>query len=187
MCFDHDSGPPIALGERAFTAADLTLTARDGNQFSAYEANGAEKSNAAIVVLPDVRGLFSFYKDLTECFAGAGHDAIAIDYFGRTTGMVERTNDWEFWPHVYATTFEGVRDDVTATVSRLRAGNPGAARLHGRILFRGVELVASSGQRARVVRGHRVLRQTPTGRGSQRADRQGARHDLSGAGLDGGR
>ena len=124
MCFDHDSGPPIALGERAFTAADLTLTARDGNEFSAYEANGAEKSNAAIVVLPDVRGLFSFYRDLTGCFAGAGHDAIAIDYFGRTAGMVERTNDWEFWPHVYATTFEGVRDDVTAAVSRLRAGNP---------------------------------------------------------------
>ena len=124
MCFDHDSEPPIEAGDRAITGNDLTLTARDGNEFMAFEANGGEKSSAAIIVLPDVRGLFQFYKDLASRLAQAGHDALAIDYFGRTAGLGERTNDWDFWPHVNDTTFEGVRDDVTAAVSRVRAGSP---------------------------------------------------------------
>ena len=124
MCFDHDSAPPIDAGDRPITTNDLTLTARDGNEFMAFEANGDERSTAAIIVLPDVRGLFQFYKDLASRFAQAGHDALAIDYFGRTAGLGERTNDWDFGPHVSDTTFEGVRDDVTAAVSRVRAGNP---------------------------------------------------------------
>ena len=123
MCFDHDSEPPIEAGDREITTNDLTLTARDGNEFMAFEAYGAVKSQAAIVVLPDVRGLFQFYKDLASRFAQAGHDSIAIDYFGRTAGLGERTNDWDFRPHVNDTTFEGVRDDGTAAVSRVRAGN----------------------------------------------------------------
>ena len=127
MCFDHDSEPPIEAGDRPITTNDLTLTARDGNEFMAFEANGGSKSKAAIVVMPDVRGLFQFYKDLASRFAQAGHDALAIDYFGRTAGLRERTNDWDFWPHVHDTTFEGVRDDVTAAVSRVRAGNPDRA------------------------------------------------------------
>lgn len=124
MCFDHDSEPPIAAGDRSITTHDLTMTARDGNQFMAFEAYDEERSRAAIVVLPDVRGLFQFYKDLAARFAQAGHDAIAIDYFGRTAGLGERSNDWDFWPHVHDTTIEGVRDDVSAAVNRVRAGNP---------------------------------------------------------------
>lgn len=124
MCFDHDSEPPGVAGDRAITTHDLTVTAGDGNEFMAFEAYGEEKSRAAIVVLPDVRGLFQFYKSLAARFAQAGHDAIAIDYFGRTAGLGERSNDWDFWPHVHETTLEGVRDDVTAAVSRVRAGNP---------------------------------------------------------------
>ena len=124
MCFDNDSEPPVAAGDRAITTADLTMTTADGNELMAYEAYGAEKSRAGIVVLPDVRGLFQFYKDLAARFAQAGHDAIAIDYFGRTAGLSERSSDWDFWPHVEATTPDGVRDDVTAAVSHLRADNP---------------------------------------------------------------
>ena len=123
MCFDPDSTPPVPPGDRPISTTDLTLTARDGNEFAAFEASGADKSPAAVVILPDVRGLYQFYKDLACRFAQAGHDAIAIDYFGRTAGIGERTNDWDFWPHVEQTTFEGVRDDVTAAVSRVRAGN----------------------------------------------------------------
>jgi carboxymethylenebutenolidase len=124
MCFDHDSEPPIAAGDREITTRNVTLTAQDGNEFMAFEAYGEEKSKAAIVVLPDVRGLFSFYKGLAARFAQAGHDAIAIDYFGRTAGLGERPNDWDFWPHVEDTTMEGVRDDVAAAVSRVRADDP---------------------------------------------------------------
>ena len=127
MCFDHDSEPPVPAGEREATGRDLTLTARDGNRFAAFEAAGDPASESAVVVLPDVRGLYRFYKELAMRFAEAGHDAVAIDYFGRTAGIGERSNDWDFWPHVYGTTFAGIRDDVTAAVSHVRAGRPDRA------------------------------------------------------------
>lgn len=124
MCFDHDSEPPVAAGDRPVTSRDLNLTADDENVFMAYESFGAEPSSSAVVVLPDVRGLFQFYKDLAERFAEAGHDAIAIDYFGRTAGIGERTDDWDFQPHVEATTVGGIRSDVAAAVDRLRQDDP---------------------------------------------------------------
>jgi carboxymethylenebutenolidase len=124
MCFDHDSTPPIPDGGQPITSASFTLTARDGNQFAAFEAVGAEPSPAAVVVLPDVRGLYRFYEDLACRLAQAGHDTISIDYFGRTAGVSERTDDWDFMPHVKATTLAGIRDDVAAAVSRLRALDP---------------------------------------------------------------
>jgi carboxymethylenebutenolidase len=121
VCFDHESEPPISAGDRPIEVTPLTLVAADGNVFDAFEAVGDPASHTAVVVLPDVRGLFQFYKDLTERFAQAGHDAIAIDYFGRTAGRGERTNDWDFRPHVNATTLEGICADVAAAVDRLRA------------------------------------------------------------------
>ena len=127
MCFDQDSAPPIPKGDRPAQGRDLVLTARDGNRFSAFEATGATPSAAAVVVLPDVRGLFRFYKELALLLAHAGHDAVAIDYFGRTAGLGERPGDWDFWPHVHDTTFAGIRDDVAAAVSHLRASDPDRA------------------------------------------------------------
>jgi carboxymethylenebutenolidase len=124
MCFDHDSEPPVPAGDREVTSERLTLTAADGNQLMAFAARGAEDSHAAVVVLPDVRGLFQFYEDLAVRFAQAGHDAIAIDYFGRTAGMGERTNDWDYMPHVQQTTLDGISADVAAAVARLRANDP---------------------------------------------------------------
>ena len=120
MCFDHDSEPPIPSGGRSATTEDLTLTASDGNELMAFSAIGEDASQTGVVVLPDVRGLFSFYKDLAVRFAEAGHDSVAIDYFGRTAGMNERTNDWDFSPHVRATSLEGIRHDVAAAIARLR-------------------------------------------------------------------
>jgi carboxymethylenebutenolidase len=124
MCFDHDSEPPIPSGDRAVTTDDLTLTAADGNELLAYSARGDDESPTAVVVLPDVRGLYQFYKDLAVRFAEAGHDAIAIDYFGRTTDLEDRPDDWDYWPHVEKCTVEGVSADVGAAVARLRAGDP---------------------------------------------------------------
>lgn len=125
MCFDHDSEPPITSGDRDVSRRDLILVAADGTDFMAFEAAGAEPSKAGVVVLPDVRGLFQFYKDLATRFGQAGHDAVAIDYFGRTAGQGERTADWEFGPHVAATTVEGVGQDAAAAIEHLRASNPG--------------------------------------------------------------
>jgi carboxymethylenebutenolidase len=124
MCYDHDSEPPVGAGSRHVDGADITLTASDGNQLMAFEATGGQPSRTAVVVLPDVRGLFQFYKDLATRFAQAGHDSIAIDYFGRTAGTGERPNDWDYMPHVTATTVEEVSTDVAAAVARLREADP---------------------------------------------------------------
>jgi carboxymethylenebutenolidase len=114
-------------GDRPVTSADITLTAADGNQFMAFAAGDEEPSPAGVVVLPDVRGLYQFYKDLAVRFAEAGHDAVAIDYFGRTAGAGERSNEWDFRPHVDATTLDGIRHDVAAAVSWLQEAYPDRA------------------------------------------------------------
>jgi carboxymethylenebutenolidase len=46
--------------------------------------------------------------------------AVAIDYFGRTTGTAERDENFPFREHVDQTTPEGIRDDVGAAVAHLR-------------------------------------------------------------------
>lgn len=123
MCFDLDSSPPIEpVHGGAVEHSDLVLTAADGNQFAAFEALGG--SGSGIVVLPDVRGLFRFYEELALRFAELGHDAIAIDYFGRTAGVAKRDSDWDFWPEVEAMTIDGLTSDVQAAVDHLRADDP---------------------------------------------------------------
>lgn len=129
MCFDHDSRPPIAPIEGgSLDASELELRAADGNRFAAYLARAADASGVGMVVLPDVRGLHAYYRDLALRFAEHGVDAIAIDYFGRTAGIGDRGPDFDWAPHVPQTTYEGLRADVTAAVARLRAAT-GATRV----------------------------------------------------------
>jgi carboxymethylenebutenolidase len=121
MCFDADSLPPIpAISGAAVSHDELVLEASDGNRFAAFAAVPEEPSGAGIVILPDVRGLYRFYEELTLRFAERGHAAIAFDYFGRTAGAEKRDDDCEYMPHVGQTTPEGVQADVAAAVGRLR-------------------------------------------------------------------
>lgn len=131
MCFDLDSQPPVQplLGSDAHGEL-LTLTSADGTPFAAYRAHAdtTRRTGAGIVVLPDVRGLYQFYKDLATRFAEAGVEAIAIDYFGRTAGLTARDDAFEFMPHVQQTKATQIRDDVAAALAQLRAGpNPPTA------------------------------------------------------------
>ncbi|HYO45009.1 MAG TPA: alpha/beta family hydrolase [Candidatus Limnocylindrales bacterium] len=129
MCFDHDSRPPVAPIEGgSLGARELALVTPDGNRFAAFEARAAEPTGAGMVVLPDVRGLHTYYRDLVLRFAEHGVDAIGIDYFGRTAGIGDRGPDFDWAGHVPQTTFRGLRADVTAAVEHLRA-TTGAARI----------------------------------------------------------
>jgi carboxymethylenebutenolidase len=123
MCFELEAEPPIEpiLGNPA-QGEDLILISRDGTRFAAYGAHSdvSEKGGAAIVILPDVRGLFHFYKELALRFAEVGVEAVTIDYFGRTAGLTARDESFEFWPHVNQTKPENVADDVAAAVAWLR-------------------------------------------------------------------
>ena len=128
MCFAFDAHPPdlpsdLALPTLAGGAAaeSLQLTSADGTRFSAALAEAPEATGGpGVVILPDVRGLYRFYVELAERFAQAGHHAIAIDYFGRTAGTGERSNDWDYMPHVVKTRVEQVQVDTAAAIAALR-------------------------------------------------------------------
>jgi carboxymethylenebutenolidase len=125
MCFDTDSSPPIQAVTGASTREHrLTLTGDDGNEFLAFEAFADHPGNTAVVILPDVRGLYRFYEELAVRLAEAGHDAIAIDYFGRTAGLTARDDDFPYQEHVPLVTHTGLRSDVAAAVARVRETNP---------------------------------------------------------------
>lgn len=102
---------------------DLVLTAEDGNRLAAYIAYSEEPRGAQVVILPDVRGLHQFYKDLAIHFAEQGIRALAIDYFGRTAGLTARDDSFEYMPHVEKMQFAGTLADVRAALDRLHAGD----------------------------------------------------------------
>jgi len=125
VCFDHDSSPPIPpISGAAVSHDDLVLEARDGNRFAAFAALPDEGASTGVVILPDVRGLYRFYEELALRFAERGFAAIAFDYFGRTAGVGKRGEDFEYMPHVQATTPDGIQAEVAAAVDwlRMRAG-----------------------------------------------------------------
>jgi carboxymethylenebutenolidase len=121
MCFDLDSEPPIPFISGAAVSHDnLTLESADGTRFAAFAAHPDEPSDAGVVLLPDVRGLYHFYEELALRFAERGYEAFAIDYFGRTAGVSKRDEEFPYMEHVAQTTPEGVQADVTGAVAYLR-------------------------------------------------------------------
>jgi carboxymethylenebutenolidase len=76
--------------------------------------------STGVVILPDVRGLYRFYEELALRFAERGYAALAFDYFGRTAGVAERDDDFEYMPHVDQTSNETVQADARAAVERLQ-------------------------------------------------------------------
>jgi len=122
MCHDDSSRPPAppVRGPVARSEA-LELTAADGNRFAAHESVPAEQARAAVVVLPDIRGLHPYYAALTERLAEAGLHAVAFDYFGRTAGVGARGEDFDWQAHVPQVTPEQVATDVAAVQAHLSA------------------------------------------------------------------
>jgi len=129
MCYSDDARVPLPpVGGAAASQGDFVLTAADGNKFAAYFARASKPTGAGMVVMPDVRGLHSFYKELAQRFAEAGIDAVAIDYFGRTAGMGDRGEGFEYTPHVEKTSQEHISADVTAAIAYLRGKEGGAVK-----------------------------------------------------------
>jgi carboxymethylenebutenolidase len=125
MCFDHDSRPPIPpIAGGALDSREITLTASDGNRLSAFEARAAQPTGAAIVILPDVRGLHDYYLELALRFAERGVDAVAFDWFGRTAGLGRRQEGFDYMPEVQQLTWDGMAADITAAAGQARTFNP---------------------------------------------------------------
>ncbi|MYD74659.1 MAG: dienelactone hydrolase family protein [Chloroflexi bacterium] len=148
MCHRYEALPAITpIAGAAVDVEDLTLTASDGTEFAAFHARAESPTGPAMVVLPDVRGLFRFYEELAIRFAEIGVDSVAIDYFGRTAGNSKRDAEFDFWPHVRSTTAEGIVADTAAAVAVLRANDPDRAVFTVGFCFGGSNswLQASSG------------------------------------------
>ena len=126
MCFDDDARPPIPpMAGAALDATRLHLTSADGTRFAAFAASTSPTpTEAAMIVLPDVRGLHRYYEELAMRFAEAGIDALAIDYFGRTAPDDVRGPEFEHMPHVARTTWSGLQADIAAAADHLRAQGP---------------------------------------------------------------
>lgn len=120
MCHSTSSRPP-APPEQGEVAehGPVTLTAADGSRLAAHVALPAGTPRGRIVVLPDVRGLHAYYRDLVVRFAEAGFAAIGIDYFGRTTDTDERTDDFDWQAHIPKVTPENVAADVQVALAHL--------------------------------------------------------------------
>jgi len=126
MCHGDDSHPPLPpIRGAAGDYADLELQAADGNRLGAFYAHPDKPSKTGMVVMPDVRGLHGFYKELAIRFAETGMQSVAIDYFGRTAGIGSRDEGFEFMPHVQQMKPESARADVAAGVEWLRSPEGG--------------------------------------------------------------
>lgn len=124
MCFPADAVPPpvprgLLRTSEPPDAHEAVIEAQDGACFRAAYAVASQSRGLAVLILPDVRGLFDFYVNLARAFASAGHDAIAIDYFGRTAGTEPRPHNFEFMPHIKGTTPENVQTDMIAARNHL--------------------------------------------------------------------
>ncbi len=129
MCYSDDARVPLPpISGAAADQGDLVLTSSDGTKFGAYFARAEKPTGAGMVVMPDVRGLHHFYKELAQRFAEAGIDAVAIDYFGRTAGLGDRDEGFEFMPHVEKTTQENIAMDVAAAIAYLESKDGGAVK-----------------------------------------------------------
>lgn len=125
MCHDDSSRPPAppVRGEVS-ERVGVTLVAADGSDFSAAYAAPAQPARAGVVVLPDVRGLHAYYVELAARFAEAGLAAVAVDYFGRTDGLIEggvRSDGFDWQSRIPQTTPEGIDADTAAAVEYLRS------------------------------------------------------------------
>jgi carboxymethylenebutenolidase len=129
MCFDEDAIPPVpAVPDAAIDSRYLELTADDGNTFAAFVAEPRGGTDTAIVILPDVRGLYGFYTELAKRFAENGTRALVLDYYGRTAGVGKRDKDFPYAEHMARLSPPNLYADLAASIAYLRTPEGGGAR-----------------------------------------------------------
>ena len=129
MCVDDDSFPPIPpISGGSAGSRDFHLTASDGTRVMAHAARAARPTGAGMVVIPDVRGLHPYYKELADRFAEVGVDAVAIDFFARTAASEDRSEAFDFMSQVPLTKPETLQADIAAAAAYLRTADGGQVK-----------------------------------------------------------
>jgi carboxymethylenebutenolidase len=123
MCHDPAAEPAVFSAPRfTFASSARVLTGASGVRFATHVAVPSECTAAAVLVLPDNRGLSPFYARLADQLAAQGHPAVAIDYFGRTAGLEPRdfSSMESVMPHLLALTRAGLDEDMYAGLAVAR-------------------------------------------------------------------
>ena len=129
MCVDDDSRPPITpIAGGSAGSRDFHVVAADGTRVMAYAARASAPTGAGMVVIPDVRGLHQYYKDLADRFAEIGVNAVAIDFFARTAPSDDRGESFDFMAQVPQTRPETLQADIAAAAAYLRSAPGGQVR-----------------------------------------------------------
>ncbi len=129
MCVDNDSRPPIhPIAGGSAGSHDFHLTSSDGTRFMAHAARAAKPTGAGMVVIPDVRGLHPYYKELADRFAEVGVDSVAIDFFARTAPSEDRSDSFDFMAHVPQTKPDTLQADIAAAAAYLRGKDGGQVK-----------------------------------------------------------
>src|SRR6266536_2061405 len=116
MCVDNDSRPPIPpIAGGSAGSCDLRLSSADGTRFMAHAARAGKPTGAGMVVIPDVRGLHPYYKELADRFSEVGVDAVALDFF-------------DFMSQCGLTKPDTLQADIAAAASYLRSKESGQVR-----------------------------------------------------------
>src|SRR3989454_7463738 len=129
MCVDNDSRPPIhPIAGGSAGSQDLKLASSDGTRFMAHAARASAPTGAGMVVIPDVRGLRPYYKELADGFAEVGVDAVAFDFFARTAPSDDRSESFDFMSQVPLTKPDTLQADIAAAAAYLRTPEGGGVR-----------------------------------------------------------
>jgi carboxymethylenebutenolidase len=129
MCVDNDSRPPIPpIAGGSAGGSDLRLVSGDGTRFMAYAARASAPTGAGMIVIPDVRGLHPYYKELADRFSEVGVDAVAIDFFARTAPSEDRGESFDFMSQVSLTTPQNLQADIASAAAYLRSAAGGQVR-----------------------------------------------------------
>lgn len=125
MCHSTDSRPPAPPepGEVA-ESGPVTWESTDGSPLLAHVARPAGTSRGRVVILPDVRGLHPYYRDLAVRFAEAGFDTAAIDWFGRTADGDDRGAEFVWQPHLERVDPANIATDVSVAAEHLGTEGP---------------------------------------------------------------
>ncbi len=125
MCTDHDSRPPIEpISGAAIDVGPEIIKGANGDDLRVFVARPERGTGSGILILPDVRGLHTFFEELASRFAERGITALAMDYFGRTAGTDRQPGDFEYQPHLELVSWDNIRGDIEASVAHLRGQSP---------------------------------------------------------------
>jgi len=178
MCFDDDSHPPMPLSNGSTARGeDVALQAADGSEVKAFLATSGGPVVWQVVILPDVRGLHDFYRELALRFADVGTRAIVVDYFARSAPDDMRDDSFDYMPHVEQMTTDHVPAGPRGRrrASSGRRGN-GRADVYRRILYGGFTVLLRRDTGTWATGSHRILCRADSlpGRGDSGAGIRGA-------------